>query len=566
MLQRLIIENIALIERLELEFFGGFNVLTGETGAGKSIIIDSLGLVLGERANRELISYGCSKAKVEAFFSTDNCHAVHEYLEQNEIELEDGEVTISREIYASGKNVCRLNGVLVNANTLREITSLLVDIHGQHEHQSLLSPASQAHYLDAYAGVRVESAKHDVFKAYSEYVRVKAELEAGFMPENERAQRIDILSFQLKEIDNCALVPGEDGELEEEQRILSNSEHIMMALERCCALLNGDDSGALSGVKSASDSMCAIAEFSPKYAEAAQKLEESYYALEDAAYVVRDMRTSFEYDPERLDYIGGRLYQIAGLKRKYGATIEEILQFRDKCAAELEKLTSADEVRMRLEGELKACIEHYKECARALTELRREAAKTLTDEVIGQLSELSLKNSDFSVEILSSDDISPNGSDKIEFYITTNKGEPLKPLNKVASGGEMSRIMLALKTIIAGKDDIGTLIFDEIDTGISGRVSSVVGEKMVRTSMEHQVICITHSPQIAAFADNHLVVEKREESNKTHTFVRAISGAERASELARIMGSGTITESAERHAKELIDDCEAIKKRIRLGQ
>ncbi len=565
MLQRILIENIALIDKLDLDLSPGFNVITGETGAGKSIIIDSVSLILGERASRGLIRSGSSKSKVEAVFDISGCNEASEFLNGLEIEYFDDELIISREIYVSGKSVCRLNGIPVTISALKDITSYLIDIHGQHEHQSLLSPSAHIRYLDAYAGAGVSALKERLLKLYGEYRRLKGELETGFLSEPERMRRIDALNFRINEINSADLKEGEEEALQEEQSVLANAERIMGALSVCHELLSGDEASILSKARSAADALVGISAISPLYKEAADRLNDAYYALEDVGYSVRDMQSSFEYDPKRLDEIGSRLYLIAGLKRKYGGGIRDILEFRNRDQEELERLTCADEARESILNELKRCENDYNEAAGELSRLRHSAAEKLSGEVEGHLADLGLKNARFSTSFETKAEFSPDGTDKVEFLLTSNSMEPLKPLAKVASGGEMSRIMLALKTIIAGSDNIPTLIFDEIDVGISGRISGMVGEKLVHTAAVHQVLCVTHSPQIAAYADAHIVVEKRDGEDGARTSVRSLTMDERKHEIARILGISSESESALRHAEEMLYMCGEKKRCIRSG-
>ncbi len=566
MLQRILIENIALIDKLDLELSPGFNVITGETGAGKSIIIDSVSLILGERASRELIRSGSSKSKVEAVFDISGCSEAREFLNGFEIEYFDDELIISREIYVSGKSVCRLNGIPVTVSALKDVTSYLIDIHGQHEHQSLLSTPAHIRYLDAYAGAGVSALKERVLKLYSEYRRLRGELETGFLSEPERMRRIDALNFRINEINSADLKEGEEEALQEEQSVLANAERIMDALCVCHELLSGDEASILSKARSAADALVGISEISPLYREAADRLSDAYYALEDVGYSVRDMQSSFEYDPKRLDEIGSRLYLIAGLKRKYGGGIRDILKFRDRDQEELERLTCADEARENMLNELKQCENDYNDAAGGLSGIRRSAAESLSGEVEGHLADLGLKNAQFSVSFETKAELGPDGMDKVEFLLTANSKEPLKPLARVASGGEMSRIMLALKTIIAGSDNIPTLIFDEIDVGISGRISGMVGEKLVHAAADHQVLCVTHSPQIAAYADAHIVVEKQDTGDGAITSVRILTMDERKHEIARILGISSESESALRHAEEMLYMCSEKKRGIRSGE
>ncbi|MCI7571058.1 MAG: DNA repair protein RecN [Clostridiales bacterium] len=556
MLEHLHIENIALIKSLDLDLPDGFNVLTGETGAGKSIIIDSIGLVIGERASKELIKSGEEKARVEASFCIDKNEEAKAFLISMDIESDD-HIIVSRELSASGKSTCRIEGVPVGISVLKEFTSYLIDIHGQHEHQSLLSPAKHIMYLDAFAGDDIFTYKNKTALLASEYKAAKEKLDSEFLPEDERMRRIDILKFQVNEIDSLKLEDGEEERLEDEQKLLSNSEAIMSGFTVAHDLISDRDDSVLDTLNFAIRELDRIAGLSPVYDEVINKLREAYYALQDVSYTVRDIRDDLDSDPMRLDYIGSRLYAINGLKRKYGKNIAEILAFRDKASAELDMLMSADEQRDELIVRISKLKEEYFESASELSERRKRSAERIEKAVVEILKELGMKNASFEVRFGKSESISPSGIDKIEFYISTNKGETPKALSKVVSGGEMSRIMLALKTITADADSIDTMVFDEIDTGISGRVSMAVGENMAITARNKQILCITHSPQIAACASNHFVVEKMETQDSTVTTARMLSIEERPKVIASIMSGEGDSKLAIQHASELINQCAA---------
>ncbi|MBQ3552864.1 MAG: DNA repair protein RecN [Clostridia bacterium] len=553
MLIRLRVENIALIDLLELEFSKGLNILTGETGAGKSIIIDSIGLILGERASLDSIKSGEKRARVEAVFDISKNHAAREYLASLDYEAED-ELTISRELYASGRTVARINGIPSSAAIIKALTAHIVDIHGQHEHQSLLMPARHIHYLDAYGGKELINKRREVERIYADYRHAREELESEFMPEDERMRRIDMISYQINEIDMEGLRPGLEAELIDEQMLLSNAEHIMQALTFSIEALGGEEYSAVNAVGDTKRQLEDISDISSQYKDVAQRVSDAYYLLEDALLDVRHLFDDFEFDQQRLDEVGNKLFRISALKRKYGATVEDIISYRAEREAELTRLTQADERRHELERRVLMLQESYVKNALDLTSKRKAAASTLKEKVTLELTGLGMKNAAFSV-VFSETDMGAHGRDKVEFFINTNAGEEQKPLSKVASGGELSRVMLALKTIIAGADDVDLLIFDEIDTGISGKTSSIVGEKLACAARAHQVLCVTHSPQIAAFADTHMLVEKHETEGHTSTNVRVLNLDERILEIARIMG-GEGSKTAELHAKELILECE----------
>ena len=460
MLERLIIRNIALIEHLDFELGAGLNVLTGETGAGKSIIVDSVNLILGERANRELISSGSQKARVEAFFNINGQDGVKKQLDALGIEYEDDTLVVMREITASGKSTCRLNGEIVPLATLKTVTDTLVDVHGQHEHQSLLSQKKHIGMLDNYAGLPVAELKEKTENLYRQHSEVVHKLNSGFLSEAERERRIDILSYQINEIEAAALTVGEEATIQEELNMLSNAEKINSALENSGENISGDG-GALEKLGSAVNSLA----------------------------------------PERLDELETRLDLINSLKRKYGRTIEDILKYRSEASAELAELTGSQELRDKLTAERDRLAADYGKSAAELTERRKKAADDLCLRITEQLQELGMAKAAFGIVFLPEDGkLHANGNDDVEFMLSANKGEPLKPLSKVASGGELSRVMLAIKTVCAGADGTPTLIFDEVDTGISGRTAVIVGERLHSVARSRQVLSITHLPQIAAFA------------------------------------------------------------------
>lgn len=563
MLSRLIINNIALIEHLDIELSEGLNVLTGETGAGKSIIIDSVNLALGDRGSRDLISYGKQKARVEAFFELDrseNTGALNRLLDELGIGLEDGELIVVREITAAGKNLCRINGEIVTLASLRAITDSLVDVHGQHEHQSLLEPKKHIGILDAFRAKAILPAKEEVNALYERYREVVNKLNSGFVSAEERERRLDILSYQIKEINKAALTAGEEESIEDELKLLSNAEKINNSLKSCGELLSGDN-GVVDRLRSAVSAISDISELSEQYAELFERLNNSCYELEDAQYQLRELSYGFEYSPERLNELEHRLDLINSLKRKYGGSVTAVLEFRDNAQRELDELTGADELRAKLTAEKTSVEKAYSLAAGKLTSLRREAAAELKSGVDRELHELGMEKAVFDVAIGRAEGgLHKNGVDEVEFMLSANVGEPLKPLSKVASGGELSRIMLAIKTVCAASDGIPTMIFDEVDTGISGRTAVKVGERMSLVSASKQVLSVTHLPQIAAFADCHLLVEKHTEGEKTLTSLRRLSNSERKAELARIMGAGGLTESAAAYAGELINEAEAFKR------
>lgn len=559
MLERLIIKNIALISSLDIELGGGLNVLTGETGAGKSIIIDSVNLVLGERASKDLIAVNQQKARVEALFSIKNNDTVKSLLDDNGLLSADDELILMREITASGKSLCRINGEVVPLATLHLIADSLVDVHGQHTHQSLLDPKKHMHMVDEFNASEIIPVRNNVTELYRAYTEAERKLNSGFVSAEERERRIDILAYQINEIETAHLYAGEEEEITAELAVLSNAERISSSLDIASDIISGDR-GSLGSVRKAADALSRISDISAVYSDIFERINSLYYELEDASYQLRDLSLSFEFSPERLNELENRMDYINSLKRKYGGSIEAVLEFMQNCKSELEELSSSDEIRGRLTKELARLKSEYFEASARLTALRNQAAQALSENVTKQLHELGMANAQFTyVNNVSDEKLHINGSDSIEFMFSANAGEPCKPLAKVASGGELSRIMLAIKTVCADADAIPTLIFDEIDSGISGVTAIKVGEKMARIAASHQVLCITHLPQIAAYADSHFLVEKTMKNGETHSSLRQLGDEERRTELARIMGSVNADESAVKYAQELISASEKYK-------
>ena len=555
MLERLFIENIALIEKLDLELGGGFTVLTGETGAGKSIIIDGLNLVLGSRGSRELISYGKQKCRVEAVFDISEKPEVGAVL--REMELDDGgELTVMRELSVNGKSLCRVNGVVIPLAQLKRITDLLVDVHGQHEHQSLLDEKNHLGVIDAYKQELTAPMKDEVNAVYAEYAKVVSKLNSGFLSEAERERRIDILKYQINEIAGAHISKDEEKGIKEELTLLTNAERITGSLGSASELLSGDD-GAVAKLKEAVDALGDISGFSPQFGEVFSRLSDLYYEVEDASYSVRDMRLDSDFDPKRIDELETRLDVLDGLKHKYGRTLEEVLQFMDGAQKELDELTGDASLREELEKKKSELFGKYMASAERLTAARKESAAELCALAQEQLKALGMKKARLGAEFsLIDGEPHEDGRDEVSLLLSANEGEPMKPLSKVASGGELSRIMLALKTVLTDADGIPTLVFDEVDTGISGVTANTVGLRMKRIAAKHQVLCVTHLPQIAAFAKNHYVVTKREEAGRTLTSVRLLTDEERPYELARIMGAEGAGGAAVSHAAELIKRAE----------
>ena len=561
MLKQLSIRNVALIDQQMIEFFDGFSVLTGETGAGKSIIIEALNFVLGERASRELVKSGEEKASVEAAFRLRADEPVLEVLSEQGIDCEENELTLYREFSLSGKNVCRANGTLINASVLKLIGDALVDIHGQHAHQSLLDEKKHILLLDRFAGRDALEVKARVAAAYQKASEARRLLSAAQFNEQERIRRIDLLTYQIQEIDAAMLSDGEEEQLEEQRGLLQNAQAVMEGLEGANAALSGDEAengGALAYFSVALHMLDGIARLRADYQQLSEKLHALYYDLEDASYTLRDYKADFSFEPGMLDEIETRLELISTLKRKYGANIAQILAYRDKCASELDLIDNAEERREQLAKDYAAAKAEYDSESATLSELRKAASERLSARLLPELSDLGMPHAAFtaSFETLTGEIPSTNGIDSVEFLLSTNRGEPVKPLSKVASGGELSRIMLSFKSVLADLDGIPTMVFDEIDSGISGQIGTAVAVKMRQIARNHQVLCITHLPQIAAYANQQYLVYKEETGEHTRSNAILLTPEQRAREIARIMGSVGTDPVALEHAKQLIDAAE----------
>jgi len=552
-LTRLQVTNIALIDKSDIAFDAGFSVLTGETGAGKSILIESVSFVLGERASRESIRTGADKASVEATFLLSEDSPVRGYLREQQLDNGD-ELVLYRELSVSGRNVCRVNGVLVSTAELKAIGDLLVDLHGQHAHQSLLNPETHLQLIDAYAKsdadgllTRMEEARQAALKAEQDLAVLKNGLQ-------ERERRIDAIRFQMKEIDAVSPVDGEEEQLEADRLRMRNAETIVEGLNAAYEALFAEG-GALSTLTDARDALTRIGEYDESYRKLSERTDEAYYSIEDVAYELRDGRDAFRFDPELLEQTESRLAALQNLKRKYGATIAEILAYREKIENEYRILSDGDNQIGALERAYRTAVDTFGDLAKQLSTRRKAASKDLMRETIAELNGMGMPHAAMETAFteIPKEQLSETGVDSVAFLLSANRGEPVKPLIKVASGGEMSRIMLAMKAALSDADRIETLIFDEIDTGISGMVANAVAGKMRALGRKHQVLCVTHLPQIAAFADAQYVAYKFSDAEKTHSITRRLTEAERPKEIARIMGSGENDAAAMEHARQLLE-------------
>jgi len=561
MLSLLHIENIAIIESVDIQFGGGFNVLTGETGAGKSIVIDAIGTVLGERTSRELVRTGAKSALVTAVF-TDLPRLA--WLEDNGLGPQEEELLLQREIRGDGKNLCRVNGRPVTVAQLRELGRQLLNIHGQHDGQQLLDPECHLGYLDSFGKTAPLLERYRAaYRSMAELRRRITELE---MDEAERSRRVDTLEYQIKELERAELRPGEDEELDARKTLLRSSGKLMEAIQEAqFALSGGEDSqGACDLISEAEGAVRSVARLSPQMEELGEKLNNLRYAADDAAETVRDFADAFDFSPEELDQLESRLDVIYRLKKKYGPTVADMLDYLERCKAELEQIQDADDTIQRLEKELEKAKKEAIKRGEGLSKARKKAAEQLQKRVQEELRQLDMPKVQFITEFVPSpgqDGMDDTGMDQVQFLMSANLGEALKPIQKVASGGELARIMLALKNVLAEDDGIGSLVFDEVDTGVSGRAAQKVAEKMADVARRKQVLCVTHLPQIAAMADVHFMVEKGEEKGRTYTRVAWLERQDRVEELARLIGGATVTDVLRRSAAELLDQAEAYHKK-----
>lgn len=552
MLAQLHIENVAVIEKADLALTDGLNVLTGETGAGKSILIDSINLALGERVSREIVRTGAHSAHVTALF-----HAVPVHISK-QIEAfgfaceEDGSLLLSREITADGRGSCRIAGRPATVSLLREVGRLLVNIHGQHDNQALLSPENHIRYLDLYAGNAELLLSYQ--RVYQQLRRLRAQLKKLTIDDAEKARRIDLLQYQIDEIRQANLQPGEEEKLEEQRSKIMHAGKIIGSLQEAMNALRGgeDASGAEALAEIAADSMKTASDLLPALLPLAERLQNLRYELEDCSAEMQNRLDETNIDPRGLDAVEERLDTIFRLHGKYGDQIEDILAFAEQAEKELEHITSSEEQTELLRKEGKALAVQAKQLSAKLTESRRQTARIMQEKIRSELAFLEMPNVRFQVEIQPQPRLEANGADRVEFLFAANPGSPLRPLAKIASGGEISRVMLAIKNVLADVDDIDTLIFDEIDTGVSGRAAYKIGVKLKQVAAARQVICITHLAQIAAQADRHVLIEKSVETGKTYTRLQMLDFEGRKRELARIIGGAAITPLTLQNAAEML--------------
>ncbi|NJJ41450.1 DNA repair protein RecN [Paenibacillus apii] len=571
MLETLSIRNLAVVESVDVYFHPGFHVLTGETGAGKSIIIDALGMIAGGRGSADSIRYGCEKAEMEALFSLPNNHSVWDTLERLGIRAQKEEhLIIRRELNSQGKSTSRVNGQMVNLTMLREIGEQLVNIHGQHEHQNLLRPERHLGLLDTYGESVIGPMKADYQEKYSKFVQVERELRELQDSSQRTYQMLDLYRFQLEEISSAALKSGEDELLSEERVRLSHSEKMMDSVSGAYDLLSGRQ--GLDAISNVISMLEDVVRFDEKNLRPVlEQLQSSFYQLEDSSFQLRDYREDIEFNPARLEEVENRLDLISSLRRKYGDSVEQILKYYEQISRETDMLENKDEYLDKLKVKRNALLEELMASAAKLSEARRRCAVDLASQVEGELKDLQMERTSLEVKLDILEDpkgvevdgrrirLTRQGIDSAEFMISPNPGEPLRPLSKIASGGELSRIMLAMKSIFARHEDIPVLIFDEVDTGVSGRAAQSIADKLYRLSSMCQIFSITHLPQVACMADHQYLIRKKVQDGRTMTEVQPLSEEGRVKELARMLGGVEITEKTLHHAQEMLNLADASK-------
>jgi DNA repair protein RecN (Recombination protein N) len=553
LLIELSIKNFAIIEKQTVSFDKGLTVLTGETGAGKSIIIDAIHLLVGGRGSFEFVRHGEEKAEIEGLFHIDEIeHPIVNKTSEFGIEIEDGMVVLRREISKNGKSVCRINGKLVTISTLREIGATIVDIHGQHEHQELMNESSHLPLLDQFGAEEINLALKEYQSVFHQFEQTTKKLKSLNENEQQMAHRLDLIQFQLDEIQKAKLKPNEDETLFEEKKKLGNFERLYSLMQSSYNAINGEQRG-LDSVGLVMGHLEDAASLDSRYKEVYEAISTIFYSLEDMNRTVRNELDALEFDPNRLNEIEERWNEITQLKRKYGKTIEEIVEYAASIEAEIETLQNKETHIGQLERELVELKMILETKAHTLSQLRKKWANQLTKLIHKELKELYMEKSVFEIRVnYKLEHFTNTGSDHIEFYISTNPGEPLKQLVKIASGGELSRIMLALKSIFSKHQGVTSIIFDEVDTGVSGRVAQAIAEKIYQVAVNSQVLCISHLPQVAAMADIHLFISKKMLNGRTKTSVKPLTKDEKVSEIGRMISGKEITDLTKQHAEELL--------------
>ena len=566
MLQQIRIKNFVLIDEVTLDFGRGLNILTGETGAGKSILIDALSGVLGEKMSTDMIRTGFDRATIEAVFDITNLPQLFPILDQSGIEIDDNTLILRREIYSNGRGRSFANAVQIPVAKLKELSEYLVDIHGQNEHQNIVKVAKHRELLDSFGGLneKVETIK----ELHETLTGIRERIESFKIDEREKARRIDYLEHAINEIQGANLSPNEEETLQNESRLLTNAEKLFTEVNTATELMSGDG-GVLQRLKKIEQSLAHVADFDPNISSVLEIVRESMYSLEDTGYTLRDYQGSVDFSPERINQVEERLSLISTLKKKYGDSLEEVIAYGNQASRELDAISSSEEELDKLNQQYSQKLQEARTAALELSELRKEAARKLEELVISELRDLGMAGTVFRVSIKR--EISPDGEieannkryvlypyglDRVEFLLSANEGEDLRQLRKVASGGEMSRIMLALKKVILSADIVESLIFDEVDAGIGGKTADVVGRKLKSLSSERQVLVITHLPQIAALSDNHFTVQKQSINSRTTTMVKNLKRDEKIQEVARMLAGEQVTEISLKHAEEMVSSAD----------
>lgn len=552
MLQELSIQNFAIIPKLNISFEPGMTVLTGETGAGKSIIIDAVGLLTGGRGSQDYIREGTDTAILQGLIDVEPNTALSAILDDLGIKLEDNQLLIHRELHRNGRNVIRVNNTLVNATALKLLGSHLVDIHGQNEHQALMQPEQHLSLLDEFAKNKIQLVMTAYSQAYTKYRQLEDAYHQRQVDEQAWAQRLDMLSFQSNELNEAGLEAGEEERLETEYQELSNFQDVLTALSTAYEALNGEwEHNGLETVATAMGELEDIEELSPRYAKLTESVRGAYYELQEASSEILTVRDGLEFDEERLRFVDDRLNLIRSLEKKYGATVEDVLEHQKNVDMELAQMGGSEQSAAALAEEVQLAKKEASQLASQLHDIRSHAATSLAKQIHEQLKDLYMEKAIFSVKF-AQQRLSATGFDNVEFYIQTNLGEGAKPLAKIASGGELSRMMLAMKTIFSREQGVTSIIFDEVDTGVSGRVAQAIAEKIAVIGRYSQVLTITHLPQVAAIADHHFFIEKQVVGERTETTVRQLPENQRIDELARMLSGNELTSAAKENARDLL--------------
>lgn len=558
MLKTLSIWNFALIEHIQIEFNRGLNILTGETGAGKSILLGALGMVIGRRTNTDTIRSNADFMRVEAVFSLEE-QSIKDFLLENNILLEDDTLIITRQILTSGRNIIQVNNCHTTLAVLRQLGEMLVDIHGQHANQALLKPIKQLNLVDEYNSTLINEQKQNYLQVYHRWLEIKEKLAKSKIDTQQMAQRMDMLNWQINEIQNAKLTVGEDKELEENIKVLANAEKISLLSQNAYNLLyeGGNILGSMAQLRKDTED---LSHYDENMAKVHQTIEDVYFQLQDSADEIRNFGENIDYSPQKLDAMQLRMEEINKLRRKYGANIEDILAYCEKAKAELDYIENYDANLAQMEQDLANITEELKQSSAVLHRLRQQNATGLAKNIIDELQSLSMPDAKIQINLILSDNFTENGADEIEFLFSANVGEDLKVLQKIVSGGELSRIALAIKTITAQKDDVGLMVFDEVDIGVSGKTAQMMAEKIAKIALHRQVICITHLPQIAAMADAHFYIHKEIKDNKTFTNIEEIDYGARLAEIARMASGTELTQASMENAEEMLTNARHKKK------